>query len=339
MSEQNLNRAAVMTSVGNIQLQQRPMPEAGPGEVVVQIHTVTICGSDVHYFEHGRIADFVVDGPIILGHEASGTIVEAGPGVDRARIGLKATLEPGISCRTCRQCLSGRYNLCPHMAFYATPPYDGALQDYVALPDYLVHEVPEALPFERAALIEPLAVAVQACQRASMRGGEKILVAGAGAIGLLCAQVASSMGASEVLVIDTEPDRVEMAQASFGVQAALAGDVRGTFDRLLECSGANSALIAGIRNLEPGSIAVLVGMGQQEFTPLPLSWMLTREISLVTTFRYANAYPAAIALAASGTLRLDEMVGARCMIEDSAAAFGRARVDRTILRSAIQVQT
>ncbi|NKX54395.1 NAD(P)-dependent alcohol dehydrogenase [Arthrobacter sp. E918] len=304
----------------------------------MRIHTVTVCGSDIHYFEHGRIADFVVDGPIILGHEASGTIVNVGSGADPGRIGQRVALEPGISCRTCRHCLEGRYNLCPSMAFHATPPYDGALQTFVALPAHLAHPVPDDVSFERAALVEPLAVAVQACRRARLRGGERVLVAGAGAIGLLCAQVAASMGAAEVVVTDTDPGRVETAKAAFGVQAVLADEVQGDFDCFLECSGANRALVTGLRILRPGSVAVLVGMGQQEMSELPLGWMLVREISLLTTFRYANAYPAAIALAASGQIRLDGLIGASFSLEDSAAAFNQARTNKKILRSAIRMQ-
>ncbi|GAA3698412.1 NAD(P)-dependent alcohol dehydrogenase [Arthrobacter ginkgonis] len=338
MSNATTNRAAVMTTVGAIEVTERPLPEAGPGEVLVGIHTVTLCGSDIHYFEHGRIADFVVDGPIVLGHEASGTIVGLGAGVDPARLGQRVALEPGISCRTCSYCLNGRYNLCPFMAFYATPPHDGALQAYVALPAYLAHEVPEHLAFEHAALIEPLAVAVQACRRADLQGGERVLIAGAGAIGLLCAQVAASMGAAEVVVADTDSKRVDVANAGFGVHAVLAGDVRGSFDRFIECSGAHAALVAGIGMLAPGTSAVLVGMGQQDLSELPLGWMLVNEISLLTTFRYANAYPAAIALAGSGQLRLDGLIGARFPLDETAAAFGGAQSDKTILRSAIRIQ-
>jgi L-iditol 2-dehydrogenase len=339
MSRISVNQAAVMESVGVLGLESRPMPHAGPGDVVVRIHTVTLCGSDIHYFAHGRIADFVVDGPIILGHEASGIITSVGSGIDPDRIGEKVALEPGISCRTCRQCLQRRYNLCPGMAFYATPPHDGALQSYVCLPAYLAHSVPPAMPFERAALVEPLAVAVQACRRAALSGGERVLITGAGAVGLLCAQVAASMGAAEVVVTDTDRHRVDTANADFNVEAVPAGKARGPFDRLIECSGSEAALRDGIRMLAPGSAAVLVGMGQHEVSQLPLGWMLVHEISLLTTFRYANAYPAAIALAASGDLRLDGLIGARFPLEEAASAFNRAITDKTVLRSAIRMQS
>lgn len=333
------NSAAVMKTPGAIEMEERPRPVPAAGEVLIRINTVTLCGSDIHYFEHGRIADFIVRSPIVLGHEASGTVFETGTGVDPARLGEKVALEPGISCRSCRQCLSGRYNLCPSMAFYATPPHDGALQTFVALPAYLAHPVPAELSFDQAALIEPLAVAVQACRKAGLAGGERVLITGAGAIGLLCAQVATSMGAGNVVIADTDPVRVETARSVFGIEAVLSPDVRGPFDRFLECSGAAAALISGIRLLSPGSIAVAVGMGQREMNEIPLGWMLIHEISLLTTFRYANAYPAAIDLAASGKIRLNELIGVGFSFNESGTAFNQARTDKTILRSAIRMQT
>ncbi len=329
------NTAAVMTSVGHLALEQRERPRPGPGEVQVRVHTVTICGSDVHYFRHGRIADFVVDGPLVLGHETSGTVTDVGADVDPARVGERVALEPGISCGTCRQCLTGHYNLCPHMAFHATPPYDGSLQQYVVLPHHLVHRVPDSMSFERAALVEPVAVAVQAVRRAALEGGERVLVTGCGAIGLLCAQVARETGAGEVLLSDADPARVEGARRDFGLAATEPDGVTGTFDRLIECSGADAALRAGIDRLRPGGTAVLVGMGQAETTALPLSRMLVEEISLVTTFRYANAYPAAVALAASGRLRLDELVGARFSLAEAERAF---TTDPSVLRAAVRVE-
>jgi L-iditol 2-dehydrogenase len=333
MKARQSNTAAVMTELGRIVLEERPVPEPKPGEVLVEIHTVTICGSDVHYFRHGRIADFVVDGPIVLGHEASGTVVGTGRGVDASRVGERVALEPGVSCRTCRHCMTGRYNLCPDMAFYATPPYDGALQRYVALPAELVHRVPDDMPFERAALVEPLAVAVQAVRRAGLAGGERVLVAGAGAIGLLCAQVAAAMGAGEVVVVDTDAGRVSLARDVFGVTAVMPEELDGTFDRFLECSGAHAALVSGVRRLYPGGTAVLIGMGVDEGV-LPLGWMLVNEITLVGTFRYANAYQAAIQLAAAGAVRIEELIGRRVDLADAAGAFP---TDGTVLRAAVRV--
>ena len=333
------NTAAVMTSVGQIELEERAVPQPRAGNVVIKVHTVTICGSDVHYYEHGRIGDFIVDGPIILGHETAGTIVAAGAGVDPDRVGQRVAVEPGISCRICIYCLDGRYNLCPDIVFHATPPYDGSLQEYFEIPDYLAHSIPENLSFECAALIEPLAVAVQACRTAGSLAGKQVLVAGAGAIGLLNAQVASLFGAANVLVTDIDGSRLDVAVSDFGLKASLPDEVVGSFDCFIECSGSTIALVDGIKKLRAGSRAVLLGMGQEQLSGVPLGWMLVNEISLMTSFRYANAHPTAIRLASHPALELEKLISQTFDLENVAQAFKLSKVDKTILRAAIRVST
>lgn len=334
-----INTAAVMTSVGQIELEEREVPEPRAGYVVIRVHTVTICGSDIHYFEHGRIADFIVDGPIILGHETSGTIMSVGSGVAPDRVGQRVAIEPGVSCRICKYCLDGRYNLCPDIVFHATPPYDGSLQEYFEIPGYLAHRIPEDLSFERAALIEPLAVAVQACRTAGSLAGKRVLVAGAGAIGLLTAQVASLFGAADVLITDIDSGRIEVAETEFSLNAALPGDVEGPFDCFIECSGSNIALIEGIKKLSAGSKAVILGMGQDQLSQVPLGWMLVNEISLLTSFRYANAYPTAISFAKHPCLEMDKLIGQTFELDNVAQAFKTSILDKTTLRAAIRLTT
>ena len=334
-----INTAATMTSLGHIELEERAVPEPRAGHVVIKVHTVTICGSDIHYFEYGRIADFIVDGPIVLGHETSGTIVAAGPGVDSCRVGKRVAIEPGVSCRICKHCLDGRYNLCPDIVFHATPPYDGSLQKYFEIPDYLAHQIPDDLSFERAALIEPLAVAVQACRTAGSLAGKRVLVAGAGAIGLLSAQVASLYGAADVLITDIDGGRIKVAETEFGVSAALPGDFEGPFDCFIECSGSNVALIEGIKKLSAGSNAIILGMGQDQLNEIPLGWMLVNEISLLTSFRYANAYPTAISFAKNPDLELDKLIGQTFALDNADQAFKSTILNKKILRTAIRVTT
>ena len=333
------NTAVVLEEVGRLVVEQRPRPEPGPGEVQVRVEVVTVCGSDVHYWERGRIADFVVTGPLVLGHETSGVVSAVGAGVAADLVGARVALEPGVFCGRCGQCTSGHYNLCPEMAFYATPPFDGSLQQYVTLPAHLAHVVPDELSFEQAALIEPLAVAVMACRRAGLRGGERVLVTGAGAIGLLCAQVARVLGAGTVWLSDVDPARLEHARSS-GITGTLpAAEVAGLeADVLVECSGAPSALRAGIGVLRPGGLAVAVGFGPDPEVSLPLAAMQVREITLTSTFRYANAYPAAIAFAADGRVRLDGLIGASFPLGETEAAM-RAAADRPeVLRVAVHAQ-
>lgn len=333
------NRAVVLRKIGELRHEERAVPEPGPGEALIRVEVVTICGSDVHYFEHGRIADFIVDSPIVLGHETSGVVTAVGAGVDADLVGRRVALEPGVACGECDLCKTGRYNLCPMIEFYATPPYDGSLQQYVTLPAHLLHAVPDDMSFEHAALIEPLAVAVMACRAARLQGGERILVTGAGAIGLLCAQVAYAMGAGSVWLSDISPARLEVA-GDYGITNTLLADEVGgvTADVLIECSGAPAALRGGLGALRPGSIAVAVGFGPEPDVSIPLGMMQIREITLTSTFRYANAYPAAIALASDGRVRLDGLIGASFPLAKTERALKAAQEDPLVLRAAVYPQ-
>ena len=166
-------KASVLRGVGDVVLEERPVPTAGPGEVLVRVGSVGVCGSDVHYYEHGRIGDYTVDRPMVLGHEAGGEVAAVGPGVDSLVPGQRVSIEPGVPCRSCAQCLAGRYNLCPEMRFFATPPYDGA----------------------------------------------------AGPIGQVCAQAAFAYGASEVVVTDVNPHRLQLARTPTAIALVASGRV------------------------------------------------------------------------------------------------------------------
>ena len=160
-------RAAVLVpaasgQTGRIELEERAAPEPGPGEVLVDVRAVGVCGSDVHYYEHGRIGDFVVEEPMVLGHESAGVISAVGPGVIGLAVGQRVSVEPGVPDRSCPQCLAGRYNLCPQMRFFATPPIDGAFAEQVVVHQAFAHPVPDSMSDDDAALLEPLSVGVWA---------------------------------------------------------------------------------------------------------------------------------------------------------------------------------
>jgi L-iditol 2-dehydrogenase len=180
--------------------------------VLVRVRAVGICGSDVHYYQHGRIGRYVVEQPLVLGHEASGEIVAVGEGVAAERIGERVAVEPGIPCRRCAYCKGGRYNLCPDVVFLATPPVDGAFAEYLTVPADFAHPVPRDLSFAVAALVEPTAVAVHAARLGQVGPGASCLVFGAGPVGLLLAQVLRAFGASRVDVVDPEPSRRDLAE-------------------------------------------------------------------------------------------------------------------------------
>jgi L-iditol 2-dehydrogenase len=336
-------RAAVLRGVGDVVIEDRPEPAAGPGEVLVRVGAVGVCGSDTHYFDHGRIGSHVVEQPLVLGHEASGVIVSAGPGVLSRRPGERVSIEPGRPDFTCDQCLAGRYNLCRGMRFFATPPIDGAFAELVVVHEAMAHPVPDAVSEEAAALLEPLSVAVWACRKARIGAGTRVLVTGAGAIGLLCLQVALASGATSVAVADVNPARLEVARqlgATGVVDARTSGfDV---LDRppevLLECSGQPPVVAAGIRALAPAGRAVLVGMGGDEL-PLPLSVIQERELEVTGTFRYANTWPTAIELVAAGRIDLDRLVTSHHRLDDVVTALTAARRDPGAIKAIVRPQT
>lgn len=336
----DVQRAHVLREDLTLVMEQRPVPRPGPGEVLVQIRSVGVCGSDIHYFEHGRIADFVVETPLILGHESSGVVTAVGAGVDDLPIGSTVALEPGIPCGQCLQCRAGRYNLCPDVQFFATPPVDGTLCDYVVVPRAFAHEVPTHVSFDAAALVEPLSVGVWACQKANVRLGTRVLVTGAGPVGVMAALVARANGASEVTVSDTNPRRLAKAAdlgfATVDPSAVSLPDVV-TAEVLLECSGAAPAIDAGIRSIAPAGTVVLVGMSPSTMVELPVGVIQGRELWVTGTFRYAHTYPTAIDLVASGRVDLDALVSHTFSLEEAQDALTQPARDPAAMKVVIRV--
>jgi L-iditol 2-dehydrogenase len=307
------NKAAVMHGTHDVRLEDVPFPEPGPNEVLVEIQAVGVCGSDVHYYEEGRIGSFVVREPLILGHESMGMVVALGEEATKHKVGERVTLEPGVPDGTCRECRAGRYNLCPNVRFFATPPIDGAFTNYVSINEDFAFHLPDNLSNNAGALMEPLSVGIWACKKGRVTAGDHVLVTGAGPIGLLAMQVAFAQGATEVTVTDVADQRLEIAR-NLGATRALnvaeepLDETGLEADVLIECSGNERALGDGIRCVRPAGLAVVVGMGPNEETSVPLAFIQTSEITLTGTFRYANTYPTAIDLAATGKVDLDAMV-------------------------------
>jgi L-iditol 2-dehydrogenase len=318
------NEAAVLHAPGDVRVEGVGMPSPGPGEVLVEVAAVGVCGSDVHYFQHGRIGEHVVRAPMVLGHEAAGTIVGVGDGVDAGRVGERVALEPGVPDLSCEQCLAGRYNLCPAVRFFATPPVDGAFARFVTIHAAFAHPLPDDLGFEAGALLEPLSVAIWAHRRAGTGPGDRVLVTGAGPIGNLCAQVAVARGAAEVVVSDVVPERLDAARAAGATRTVRADRGEATAvacDVLVECSGNPTALRQGIEAVRPGGRAVIVGMGPDATAEVPIAHIQNREIWLTGTFRFANTYPAAMALARSGRVDLEGIITDRFALGETERAL------------------
>jgi L-iditol 2-dehydrogenase len=331
------NRAVVLHGPGDIRVEDRAVPEPAAREVLVEIAAVGVCGSDVHYYEHGRIGSFVVREPMVLGHESSGRIVALGPGASKHAVGDRVTLEPGVPCGNCRECRAGRYNLCRDVRFFATPPIDGAFANYVTIHEDFAFALPESVSDEAGALMEPLSVGVWACQKANVSAGDRVLVTGAGPIGLLAAQCARAFGATEITVTDVNAHRLKLAESTGATRTINVADVSledsgVEVDALIECSGHPASLKAGIAALRPAGTAVLVGMGPEEEGVVPLSLIQNRELWLTGTFRYANTYPTAIALAANGRVDLEAIITGHYGLDEAESALRAGREDPTAVK-------
>jgi L-iditol 2-dehydrogenase len=302
------NRAAVMTELGKLSIEERPEPTPGPRQAVVRIEAVGVCGSDTAYFKVGRIGDYVVDGPLVLGHEVAGQVVDVGPEVSQVSIGDRVAIEPGTPCRDCRECMAGRYHLCPDLVFLATPPYDGALLERLTIDERNLFVIPDEMSYEQGALLEPLSVGLWACQRANLSAGDSVLVTGAGPVGLLAASAARALGAAAVTITDLSDFRLGLAE-SMGFATEKADDPsEQAFDVLLECSGAPGVLAAGLCRLRPAGRAAVVGMSKEEAISLPLSQLNPQELTINLVNRYSHTWPLAIELVSSGRIDVTPLI-------------------------------
>ena len=315
------NRAAVMTEVGTIEIQERPEGDPGPMDAVVRTEAVGVCGSDTAYYKVGRIGDYVVDGPIILGHEASGEVIAVGSEVTNVSVGDRVAIEPGTPCRNCRECMAGRYHLCPDLVFLATPPYDGALVEQMTIDSRNLFRIPDAMSYEEAALLEPLSVGIWGCKRANLQAGDDVLVTGAGPVGLLAAAAARALGAGTVTITDVSDFRLELARTMGFVAERSDQPGDGAFDVLLECSGAPGVLAAGMRRLRPAGRAAMIGMSKEEAIPLPLSQLNVNELTVSLVNRYNHTWPLAIELVASGRIDVTPLVSHHFPLAESADAL------------------
>jgi L-iditol 2-dehydrogenase len=332
------NSSAVLYAAGDLRIEDRPEPKPSEDEVLVEVAAVGICGSDVHYYDHGRIGDYIVVEPMIVGHESAGVIVDVGTDVHRDRIGQLVAMEPGVPCRSCRQCLAGRYNLCPDVRFFATPPFDGSISRHVAIEAAFAHPAPEGLTAEQAAMAEPVSVGVWAARKTSIGPGDRVLVTGAGPVGLYAAQVARSFGAAHVTITDVSDFRLAKAR-ELGLATSLAsGPLTEEFDVLLECSGAQPALTSGIRAMAPAGRVALVGMGADSVS-IDVPIIQGRELTISGVFRYANTYPLALQLIASGAVNVTDVISHRFPLAETEQALTIAKQDPRALKAVVLPQT
>ena len=312
-------KTAVMLGIGEMGFEERDIPQVKDDEVLVKLEYVGICGSDLHYYETGAIGDYVVEPPFVLGHEPGGTVVEVGKNVTHLKAGDRVALEPGKTCGHCEFCKTGRYNLCPDVVFFATPPVDGVFQEYVAHEADLCFKLPNNVSTLEGALIEPLAVGFHAAIQGDAHLGQKAVVMGAGCIGLVSMMALKARGVSEVYVVDIMEKRLKKA-LELGADGVINGaeenveqkirqitDGRGV-DLVIETAGTEITTRQAISIAKKGSNIVLVGYSKSGEMTLPMSLVLDKELTFKTVFRYRHIYPMAIEAVAQGKVNLKGIV-------------------------------
>lgn len=325
-------KAAVMKGLRHIEIEELPMPVPKEHEVLIRIRSVGVCGSDVHYFVEGRIGDFVVQPPFILGHECSGEVVEVGKGVRDLKPGDRVTMEPGIPCGRCEFCRSGRYNLCPEVIFWATPPVNGTFCEYVVHPAHFTYPIAPEVSFDEAALVEPFAVGMYAVHRAQAKPGDVALVLGSGPIGLVTVQALSVRGITEIIAVDIVDMRLEKARelgAKHVVNAARE-DVREVVLSLTQGKGANVVFeTAGsvqtaqltVDLARRGGRVVLVGLPSMTHFDFGVLKILDKELDVLGVFRYANMYRGCVDLLNNRRVNLKTLITHRFPLEKTQDAL------------------
>ncbi|XP_068266239.1 sorbitol dehydrogenase isoform X3 [Nyctibius grandis] len=311
MAAPGQNLAVVVHRAGDLRLENRPIPEPGPNEVLLRMHSVGICGSDVHYWQHGQIGDFVVKDPMVLGHEASGTVVKVGSGVTHLKPGDRVAIEPGVPREMDEFCKTGRYNLSPTIFFCATPPDDGNLCRYYKHSASYCYKLPDNVTFEEGALIEPLSVGIHACKRAGVTLGSKVFVSGSD-LSASRLQKAKEVGADFTIQVKNEtPQEVaSKVESLLGCMPEIT----------VECTGVQACIQAGIYATRSGGTLVLVGLGPDMVT-VPIVNAAVREVDIRGIFRYCNTWPVAIALLASKRINVKPLVTHRFPLEKALEAF------------------
>lgn len=339
-------KVAVMEGIGKMGYTQRSIPTPKADEVLVKLEYVGICGSDMHYYETGAIGDYVVKPPFVLGHEPGGTVVEVGSNVKHLKVGDKVALEPGKTCGHCEFCRQGKYNLCPDVVFFATPPVDGVFQEYVAHEAALCFKLPDNVSTLEGALIEPLAVGFHAANQGGAHAGQTAVVMGAGCIGLVSMMALKAEGVSRVYVVDVMAKRLEKA-LELGADGVINGKDEDAVeavrrltggmgcDLVIETAGTEITTRQTVHMTKKGATIVLVGYSKTGEITLPMSLALDKELTFKTVFRYRHIYPMAIDAVAAGRVNLKGIVTDIFDFDDIQNAMDKSVTDKANIVKAV----
>ncbi len=306
----------------------------GPNDVRIAPKCVGICGSDIHYYTHGHIGDFVVNEPMVLGHEASGMIVEVGEDVKNLKVGDRVCMEPGIPKSGSRAVFEGHYNLDPDVRFWATPPIHGCMRETVIHPASLTFALPDNVSYEEGVLVEPLAIGIYSAQKACIKPGDVAVVLGGGTIGLVTALSALGAGCSQVVICDYKQGKIDFINKHYSDlqirtvnpanedPLAVVNEITGNWgaDVLFEASGAPAAILGAMDYICPAGTLVFVGMPPDP-APVDIVKAQVKEITMKTIFRYANVYDRAIRSIASGGVNVKPLVTAKYKFEQAVEAY------------------
>jgi len=325
-------KVAALRGIRKIEIEQRPVPEPEPGEALVRVTCVGVCGSDVHYYVDGRIGDALVKYPLVIGHELAGVVEALGEGVDYPPVGARVAVEPSINCGCCECCLTGRPNQCPHVRFYGTPPVEGAFAEYVCHPARLLYPVPDQVTDEDAAMLEPLGVGVHAVRRTGVDLGDDVAVFGAGPIGLVCLQCARAAGASRVFTTDLLPYRLDLAErlGADAVSSPEGNDIvewlmdltdgRGV-DCAIECAGQQSTVDECVRSVRVGGNVSIVGIPAVDRIAYDVHVARRKELDIRNVRRSRFAVEPGLGLVAAGQADVRSLVTHRFPLEEVGRAL------------------
>ena len=328
-------KALVLEKARKLALRDIDLPsDLGAEDVRIQIDTVGVCGSDVHYYTHGKIGPFVVNDPMVLGHEAAGTVSEIGSAVTTLKVGDRVCMEPGIPNTRSKASKLGVYNVDPSVQFWATPPVHGCLTPSVVHPAAFTFKLPDHISFAEGAMVEPFAIGMQAAAKARIKPGDVALVTGAGPIGIMVALAALAGGCAKVYISDLMEDKLSIAAGYDNIHPIVIPDkdpaqmLRAATegwgaDVVFECAGAAASIQTALEAAAPAGCVVWVGM---PVDPVPFDLVLaqSKELRMETVFRYANMYDRAIALLGSGKVDLKPLISETFTFDDSIKAFDRA---------------
>ena len=341
------NKTFYMTGIEKIELGEAPMPKIGPDDVLIKVQSVGVCGSDLHYYRSGAIGDFKVEFPFVLGHEAAGVVEDVGENVTTLKKGDRVCMEPGVPCMKCEECLSGHYNLCRDVRFWATPPYDGVLSEYIAHPAAFTFKIPDNMSFTEGALVEPLAIGLHACNMGGVKLGQTVAIMGAGCIGLVTLLAAKAYGATRIIVGDVLDKRLDKArelgaiavntkEEAFVAKVMELTEGRGA-DVCIDCAGFSATVDSWLSCAKPAGVVIIVGLGQDRVDGFNTSIMSTKELTVKSIFRYRNLYPTAINAIADGRIDVESIVSHRFTFDDTINAFATCHRDiRNVVKGVIE---